>query len=1054
METRDWENLGVLHRNRLEARACFIPFPDRESALTMDRARSGLVQSLNGTWKFYYSVGLDAVCERFFAESFDDRGWDGIPVPSSWQMHGYGRPHYTNQAYPFPVDPPRVPSDNPIGCYSRTFYIADEWLDKKIVLRFEGVDSAFHVWVNGREAGYSQGSRLPSEFDITPFIRAGDNKLSVRVYQWSDGSYLEDQDMWWLSGIFRDVWLLALPKTHIRDIFVKPMLDDRYEDATLEVSVDVERDEREPDSGCRLEFELLDAGNRLVGKIGNVGVPSAAGADGRAAVTAQMAVTRPHKWSAETPYLYKLLVTLKDENGRVREVVPVRVGFRRVELKNGLMLVNGVAVKLKGVNRHEHHPDLGRAVPLDWMIEDVKLMKRHNINAVRTAHYPHDPRFYDLCDEYGLYVIDEADIECHGFVLTGNISRLSDDPAWRDAYLDRMQRMVHRDKNHPCVILWSLGNESGFGQNHRAIADWTRRFDPTRLVHYEGECRVILREESFYDPKREPEASDVFSTMYTAVEVLDRLGSRTDLTKPHILCEYAHAMGNGPGSLKEYWETFYRHDRLQGGFVWEWMDHGIRRFADDGREYFAYGGDFGDAPHDSNFVIDGLLMPDRTPSPALAEYRKVIEPVQVEAADLRYGQIKITNRYDFLSLDHLQASWSVTSEGRVIGGGVIPGLGLKPGESRIVTVPVDLDRVTGSDGWLNVRFTLAADTAWAKAGFEVAWAQLELPVARKPAVSVSLSGCRPLEVRETSDELVIGGDAFRLIWDKRSGRLQEWTHLGRSLLCRGPRLNLWRAPIDNDLWAQEHWKEIPSIVEWKQYGLHWMQHRLDGFGHVLADDGLSAEIRVVTRVAPPVLPWGIRTTYTYTLYASGDLFVRVRGEIQGTPPATFPRIGLRLEIPGAYDRVTWYGRGPGESYADSREANPVGLWKKTVDELHTPYVHPQENGNRHDVRWVSFADRAGHGFVVIGQPTLDFGASFFTPENLEQARHTCDLVRQAFITVHLDHRQHGLGSSSCGPDVLEPYRLKSGDFEFALRLKPFSDRFDSPFELARQTFGR
>lgn len=1053
MVARDWENLNVLHRNRLKERAHFIPFADKESALTMDRGSSSLVKLLNGTWKFYYTVGLDAASEQFFAESFDDRDWDELAVPSSWQMHGYGRPHYTNQAYPFPVDPPRVPSDNPIGCYNRRFRVPGEWLDRKLVLRFEGVDSAFHVWVNGQEAGYSQGSRLPAEFDVTPFIREGENKLSVRVYQWSDGTYLEDQDMWWLSGIFRDVYLLALPKTHIHDVFVKTNLDDRYEDATLEVSAVIETGGHDPGEGVQLELELLDAGNRPVGKAGAIDVPASAQADGHVAVTAEMPVARPHKWSAETPYLYKLLVMLK--NGEeVLEAVPVRVGFRRVELKDGLLLVNGVPIKLKGVNRHEHHPDLGRAVPLQWMIEDVKLMKQHNINAVRTAHYPNDPRFYDLCDEYGLYVIDEADIETHGFILTGNISELSDDPAWREAYMDRMRRMVHRDKNHPSVIMWSLGNESGFGDNHRAIAAWTKAFDPTRLVHYEGECRIILREESFYDPKREPEASDVFSTMYTAVEVLDRLGSRTDLTKPHILCEYAHAMGNGPGSLKEYWETIYRHDRLHGGFVWEWLDHGIRRFTDDGKEYFAYGGDFGDEPHDANFVIDGLVMPDRTPSPALAEYKKAIEPVQVEAVDLQSGRIRVINRHDFLGLDHLHASWSVMSEGRVVDHGVIADLDVKPGESRELSIPVDWDRIAGSDGWLTVRFALAVDTIWAKAGHEVAWTQLELPVARKEAVRVSLAGCEPLLVREADDRLTVEGEGFRLAWSKRDGRLCEWLGEGGSLLRQGPRLQVWRAPIDNDRWAQEHWKEIPSIVEWKQYGLHWMQHRLDKMEHAIAADGRSAEIRVVTRVAPPILKWGIVATYTYAVHASGDLFIHVKGEIQGTPPATFPRIGLQLEIPDAFDEAAWYGRGPGESYADSKEANPVGLWAKKVEQLHTPYVFPQENGNRHDASWVSFTNAHGHGFIVIGQPKLDFSASHYTLENLEQARHTVDLVKRDFITVHLDHRQHGLGSTSCGPDVLERYRLKSGDFAFTLRLKPFIRGSVSPFELARQTFDR
>lgn len=1049
LATRDWDNLNVLQRNRLQDRAYFIPYSDRESALSMARGSSSLVKLLNGTWKFYYSDSESAASREFYSESYDDSGWDELAVPSSWQMHGYGKPHYTNQAYPFPVDPPRVPSENPTGCYSRTFFVPGDWLDRKLVLRFEGVDSGFHVWINGQEVGYSQGSRLPSEFDITPFIREGRNKIAVRVYQWSDGSYLEDQDMWWLSGIFRDVYLLALPNVHIQDLFVQTKLDENYEHATIEVATAIELGEHVLDSGVQLELQLLDSGNQPV-SIENGGDVWSGHVNQRLMIT-EMTVTRPNKWSAEHPYLYKLLVTLKDRHNQVIEVVPVRVGFRSVELKDGLLLVNGAPIKLKGVNRHEHHPDLGRAVPLESMIADVQLMKQHNINAVRTAHYPNDPRFYDLCDEYGLYVIDEADIECHGFVLTGNISEISDDPAWKDAYMDRMQRMVRRDKNHPSIIMWSLGNESGYGGNLKAIADWAREYDPTRLTHYEGECRVILREESFYDPKREPEASDVFTTMYTAIDVLAKLGRRTDLTKPHILCEYAHAMGNGPGSLKEYWETIYQYDRLQGGFVWEWMDHGIRQFTEDGQQYFAYGGDFGDSPNDSNFVIDGLVMSDRTPSPALLEYKKVIEPVKVSAVDLREGKISITNHYDFRSLTHLHASWSIMSEGKVIDGGIITNLDVKPRESQVISLPIDTSKCKGNDGWLNIRFTLASDTAWAKAGFEIAWAQLELPVVKSEETNLSFASCQPLKVEDDEDRLMIVGEDFRITMNKHNGKLQEWIYQGDNLIEQGPQFNLWRASIDNDLWAQEHWKEIPSIVEWKEYGLHWMQHRMDRIEHTLSDDNNAVEIRVITRVAPPILKWGIMVTYTYTVYSSGDLFIEVKGEIQGTPPATFPRIGLKLEIPKTFDEVSWYGCGPGESYADSREANPVGLWMKKADELHTPYVYPQENGNRHDVRWVSFTNPHGQGFVVIGQPKLDFGAGYYTMENLDQAKHTYDLTKQEFITVHLDHRQHGLGSSSCGPDVLDQYKLESGNFEFAMRLKPYSNRFTSPFELMKQT---
>jgi beta-galactosidase/beta-glucuronidase len=1040
---KDWESLEVLQRNRLPERAYFFHYPTKEQALTFHRGNSDFFKLLNGAWKFYYSNSENEAPEDFYAENYDDHEWSQLMVPSSWQMHGYGHPHYTNQAYPFPVDPPYIPSENPTGSYNRTFYLTEEWLNKKVIVRFEGVDSAFYVWVNGQKVGYSQGSRLPSEFDLSPYIKGGKNKISVQVYQWSDGSYLEDQDMWWLSGIFRDVYLLALPKIHVQDLFVKTKLDEHYENAILEVETTIETREQAPYS---VEYQLLDENRQQVGEVHKVNdVPSAG------IVKLEMPVSHPNKWSAEHPYLYTLLVTLKDEHGNTIEVVPTRVGFRTVELKNGLFLVNGRAIKLKGVNRHDHHPDLGRAIPLDWMMDDIKLMKQHNMNAVRTAHYPNDPRFYDLCDEYGLYVIDENDLECHGFLLTGNISEISDHPDWKDSYMDRMKRMVHRDKNHPSVIMWSLGNESGFGENLMAAADWTREFDPTRLTHYEGECRVILREESFYDPKREPEASDVYTTMYTSIEVLDMLGKRSDLTKPHILCEYAHAMGNGPGSLKEYWETFYKYDRLQGGFVWEWLDHGIRQFTEDGTEYFAYGGDFGDTPNDSNFVIDGLVMSDRTPSPALIEYKKAIEPVKVTEANLDKNEVLITNHYDFLSLDHLHATWSVMAEGKVIASGTISVPQVKPHESAVVAIPFTGENE--NDGYLTVSFILAADTNWAQSGHLVAWSQFPLPGRKVEKTKVSLQAFQPLEVVDGKHQLVVSGEEFGITVSKRDGKLQNWTYQGRNLLEKGPQFNIWRALIDNDLWAQEHWKEVPSVVEWKEFGLHWMQHRLEKLDYTLSEAKDAVEIKVVTRVAPPILKWGILTTYTYTAYASGDLFIKVKGEIEGTAPHTFPLIGIRMEIPGMLDEVSWFGRGPGESYIDSKEANPVGLWSKKVDELHTPYVYPQENGNRHEVEWVSLTDQNGWGFVVMGQPTLDFSASYYTLENLDEAKHTYDLVKEEFITLNLNHQQHGLGSSSCGPDVLDQYKLKGEDFEFEFRLKPFSKNQLSPFKLTKQSIG-
>ncbi|MBM7571937.1 beta-galactosidase subunit alpha [Aquibacillus albus] len=1031
----DWENLDVLQRNRRPDRAHFIPFDDKRSALTFDRNNASSFKLLNGLWKFHYATNPSLAPEKFYAADYDTSSWDDLYVPSSWQMHGYGKPAYTNVVYPFPVDPPFVPNENPTGSYTREFFISKAWLDKQITLKFEGVDSAFHVWVNGDEVGYSQGSRIPSEFDITPYIQEGKNSVAVQVYQWSDATYIEDQDMWWLSGIFRDVYLLAEPKVHVQDYFVKTMLDENYENAILEIETIVENSSDQSVDGYKLAYELMDVdGKAVVTEHESESISIAA--NSTETIVQTFNISKPNKWSAEDPYLYNLLLSLKDGTGEVSEVIPTRVGFRSVELKDGVFLVNGVAIMLKGVNRHDHHPDLGRAVPIEWMIKDVELMKQHNINAVRTAHYPNDPRFYDLCDRYGLYVIDEADLETHGFDVIGNWDQLSDDPEWEAAYLDRMKRMVHRDKNHASIIMWSLGNESGYGRNHVAMANWAKAYDDTRLIHYEGESRAITRTESDYNPNRDPESSDIFTTMYTAVEVMDTLGQRTDLKKPHILCEYAHAMGNGPGGLKEYWETFYKHERLQGGFVWEWLDHGIRQYTEDGQEYFAYGGDFGEKPHDSNFVIDGLVMADRTPSPGLIEYKKVIEPVLVKAIDLERGEVNITNRYDFISLAHLHATWSIKTGESVVARGTLPVSEIAGRSSQVVELGYDLNVFHGStdDFWLNIDFTLTNDTEWAQTGHKVAWAQFELPVQKAEIEEVAFSD-NQLRVEDLRNSLVVSGDDFEVRFDKVFGSLEEWKHQGIDLIKTGPKLNLWRAPIDNDLWAQPHWKDVPSVKEWKDHGLHRLQQRVDSVNYNSLGD-YQVEVVVEARVAPPVLSWGITTTYTYLIDVNGKIAIDVKGEPYGKLPKTFPRIGLKMEVPNMLNRVKWYGRGPGEAYVDSRQANAFGVWSKNVEELYTPYVYPQESGNRHEVRWATLTNESGVGMKFQGQPNFDFNVCYYTPEVIEEAQHTYDLVKQDFITIQVDHKQHGLGSSSCGPDVLEKYRLYSGPFQFALQLKP------------------
>ncbi|GMK43940.1 beta-galactosidase [Paenibacillus glycanilyticus] len=1021
---RDWDNLAVLERNRAKSRAYFIPFSDIEGALSYDRGSSPWFKSLNGNWKFHYAQGPEWAPEAFFEESYDVSGWDEIQVPGHWQLKGYGHPHYTDLYYPFPVNPPHVPNDNPTGSYVREFELPPYWNGRKLSVKFDGVDSAFHVWVNGEFVGYSQGSRLTSEFDLTPYAKAGINRMAVRVYQWSDGSYLEDQDMWYMSGIFRDVYLVSEPTSiRIADYRIVTELDAQYCDANLSVKVELSGDNLQGE----VRLNLLDQEGNAVASAVN---PIDSASQDQAVTEFALPVTKPALWSAESPALYHLTISIVDQHDHMMETVAQRVGFRKIEVKDGQFLVNGKAILLKGVNRHDHHPDTGRTVTLSTMIQDVMMMKQHNINAVRTAHYPNDPRFYDVCDEYGLYVMEEADLETHGFEPLGNISRLSDDPAWQDAYVDRIRRMVERDKNHPSVLFWSLGNESGFGCNFRAMSEWCKQADPTRLIHYEED--------------REAEVCDVVSTMYSSVEKMEGFGQLVDHPKPHILCEFAHAMGNGPGGLKTYFDTFDAYRRLQGGFVWEWIDHGISRKTADGKDDYAYGGDYGDEPNNSNFVIDGLVRPDRTPSPGLIEYKKIIEPVRVEY--LSNHRIRVVNRYDFITLDHLHADWSVIADGRTVQSGVLVLPLIGPGESAELDVPVRMDAQlshldSGAERWLNIGFSLAADCSWGERGHELAWAQLALEAAERNASAAAVNlPTRSLSCSEEGREIILENDLFQIAFDSRQSGIRSLRMNGQELVNKGPRLNFWRAPIDNDMYV---------LPDWRKAHLDKLSERIDGCQWERLDEG-TVRISWISRIAPPVHDWGFRCETVYTVTGSGLIMIDIHGVPEGKPPAMLPKIGLQMELPPSMDNVKWYGRGPGESYSDSKEAGRFGVYSKTVDELFTPYIYPQENGNRTDVRWVSVTDGGGIGLLAVGEPTLEFSARRYADADLEAARHASDLVPRDFITLNLDYRQNGLGSNSCGPAQAPDCMVTPDEFRFRVLLKPYLSEDSAPERLSHQ----
>jgi len=957
---------------------------------------------LSGDWKFRWSPRADGPAD--FAEpSMDDRDWATLPVPSHWQLNGYGAPAYTNVRYPFPVDPPRVPTDNPTGDYRVTFSLPPGWPAGRTLLRFDGVDSCARVWLNGTELGVVSGSRLPAEFDVTDALSPPgqedeqDNLLAVRVHQWSSGSYLEDQDMWWLSGIFRRVMLLSRPDGGVRDYFVHAGYDHHTGQGTLRVDVDADT----PESA-------------------RVTVPEL-GLDLAAGETVTIPAVDP--WSAESPRLYRGTLTTPGET------VPLQVGFRTVAIRDGILTVNGRRVLFRGVNRHEFDPDRGRAVTEPTMRQDVLLMKQHNINSVRASHYPPDPRFLDLCDEYGLYVIDECDLETHGF-LGHSRQPVPDNPAdqpdWRHALVSRMQRMVERDKNHASIVLWSLGNESGQGRNLAAMAGWARHRDPSRPLHYE-------RDPTYRDV-------DVFSQMYTPHAEVERIGQGREAplddpeldarrrAMPFLLCEYGHAMGNGPGGLTEYQDLFDRYPRCQGGFVWEWIDHGLR--TRDGRgEFYGYGGDFGEPLHDGNFVADGLLFPDRTPSPGLLEYATVIAPVRISRDGDR---LRVANRYDFSGLSHLNFTWSAETEaetetetgaeGEPLATGTLTLPPVAPGESATV----DLPAVPPAAGevWLTVRAALAADHPWAPAGHEVAWAQFLIekrsaPSAPPAPAADPAAGPEPVTVTATTVQLGPGR------FDPATGTL---THLG-PLSVAGPRLDVWRAPIDNERWFATE----PHEVAWRELGLHRMEHR------IAAVETGPDELVVRTRVAPAASRLGLFATYRWT--ATGDrLHLTVRVEPDGTWTLPLPRLGLRMAGPAGLDQVTWFGLGPGEAYRDSRRAVRVGRHRATVGELQTPYVFPQENGNRADVRWADITDASGSGLRVAGDPVIDLTVRRWTTEDLDAARHPHQLQPRDRLFINIDHAQHGLGTGSCGPAVLPAYRLLAEPVTFGLTFQPLPGR--------------
>ncbi|MGG5328986.1 beta-galactosidase subunit alpha [Enterococcus sp. AZ163] len=979
-----WENHQLNHINRLPERAHYYSYFSQEDGQQgYTQARN--YQSLNGDWRFLFLAAPEYSPVDFYQVDCQEEQWDTIPVPSNWQLQGYGKMHYSDLWYNFPIIPPKVPTENPTGIYRRTFELNEVEVNERYLLKFNGVDSAFEVYVNGEFVGYSKGARLQSEFDLSDFVKSGSNQLTVRVFQWSDGTYLEDQDMWWLSGIFRDVEFYSLPRAGLYDLTVVATTDDTYQIGQLMVTPQLSSVE-----GQTIRYRLSLADELVMEKTLSAGE------------VLQEELEAVKLWSAETPTLYLLEIEVL-QDGLV-EYIPLNIGFRRVEVQGKQFLFNGQPIILKGVNRHDYSPENGRVVTRESIESDIQLMKQHNINAVRTSHYPNAPYFYDLCDEYGMYVIDETDLECHGFELTNDYDWISNNPQWEAAYVNRLSRMIHRDKNHPSIIMWSLGNESGFGNNFRTMAAFAKATDPTRLVHYEGDF--------------EAEVTDVYSTMYTWLEHDEKL-TMTEVIektqKPHILCEYGHAMGNGPGNLKEYQELFYTHDQLQGGFIWEWFDQGIQSVDDTGKTYYKYGGDFGDVPNNSNFCIDGLLQPDRTVSTSLIELKKIFEPFELNVVNRQAGVYQLINHLEFTATDAYDFYYELQIEGEVVEEGALTIPAIKPQQRGTFTCLTKINAGSEQLVTLHVITQVKKATKWCEAGFELSRSVVKVqePQLLKSTTEATVA----FEEQQTSLQITTNNGLFT--FDKVLGEL---TIKRNDQQLSGPMMNFWRAPIDNDMYLIEEY--------YNKYFMNLWHETLIDFSYEATSD--QCVITIQKYLGTTNSSWYFDIRQSYTIFGDGKMTVMIDGIANGRKdqaPAMIPRIGVKMVLPKVYESVTYRGLGPHENYCDSRESAYPGVFKDTVAGMYVPYVYPQEHGNRMEMDYLEL-NGDNQAIKIQAADKLNFSVSHFADETLEKAKHTNEMVEDEATYLYLDYKQNGLGSNACGQDQLQKYRCTFDDFSF------------------------
>ena len=1021
----DWQNPVVFQRNRINAHSPHHGYKTLKDALQNTNAQK---RSLNGQWDFRLFEAPANVPESLLSKTLSDdesANWQPIAVPSNWQLQGHDKPIYCNVKYPFAVNPPVVPSENPTGCYRTTFNVTKDELKQRNHIVFEGVNSAFHLWCNGEYVGYSQDSRLPAEFDLSGYLVEGENRLAVMVIRWSDGSYLEDQDMWWLSGIFRDVNLVTKPQHHIQDVFVTPSLDACYRDATVTVRTAINAP-----STYKVGIQLFDGDNAVTEPVitgtNNKRIDEKGGWDD--VVFQTLHVNEPNHWTAETPSLYRIVVSLIDENGNAVDVEAYNVGFRNIEMKNGQLLVNGKAVLIRGVNRHEHHQTKGHAINEDDMLEDIKLLKQNNFNAVRTAHYPNHPRWYELCDEYGLYVVDEANIETHGMFPMGRLSR---DPLWAGAYMARFTQMVERDKNHPSIIIWSLGNESGHGPTHDAMYGWAKSFDPSRPVQYEG-------------GGADTTATDIIAPMYARVDTdikddavpkwaIKKWLSMPGENRPVILCEYAHAMGNSLGSFDEYWKAFKAYPRLQGGFIWDWVDQGLVKHTNSGEAYWAYGGDFGDTENDRQFCINGLLFPDRTPHPHLLEAKYCQQHLSFSLVEKdNKFELTVSSDYLFRRTDNELLRWQLLENGKPIA--EAKGeceIDIAPQQTQTLSLAPDITFKAGADYHLNIDVVLAKDSPWAHAGHVMDTAQLAL-VNKLGIVSFSLNdndianGTSELSIEAQDGMLLVHALNNVFSFSSESGLLTSWLQGAEETLAAPLEDNFFRAPLDNDIGVSEVDNPDPNAWEsrWRRAGIGKWTSTCTG---VNVEQG-AQDVRITSLFDYHHSEKLVAATkWVYTINAQAKLSVDVEVLLDdGLPP--MPRIGIQTAVPVA-DKptsITWQGLGPFENYPDRKAAARYGRYTLPIEEMQTCYIFPTDNGLRCGCTQLEVS-----GLKAKGQ--FYFNVSEYGQAQLDEAKHTCDLTPQDCVFVYIDHAHMGVGGDdSWSPSTHKAFLLEEKQYRYSV----------------------